>query len=588
MSNATGTTILSDVFFRPRSLRDSSLCWIEQEEATSAENSACSSSFRCLTYQHAAACLVQHTRRLYRILAEDFDHHNVTLVYLCNNSIDFALSVIAAAHVAAYDTLRSCRPALLNTRWSIADMTVALQHCQSVLLIYDANVWNETANLLSRVLQKQNRHVTALPLPSIAADALRQTNHEATIPSDRTYQSATNMTNMPLNTCTPQQIADSAYSTDALIVFTSGTTATAKGVRLSHRALLVQAAAKCQSPCAYSKNTRMLGDTVPLFHVGGLSSWLAVWMAGGAIVTTTRSTPKTFSARRVYDALCHSAVPVNTLVVVPAMVHALHQQAAFHNTAVYSQVELILVGGQALLESQANFLRATFPRARIVQTYACSEAASSLTFWDVTRARDIVLSERAAPGVCVGQPPPHIQLGLVSETTHEPLTEPYQVGLLTTRGPHMMNGYWNSPKIFAEDSWYRTSDLMFRDDSNRWFFCGRQTDTIRTGGETVWASQVEAIIGQHQYVLEVAVLGLPDERLGETVACAMVFRKGTEVVSEQLRIKELQAWCQKQGLASYKMPRRWVFLDSLPRNTSGKVLKHQLRPCFEDLPGSRL
>ena len=148
-----------------------------------------------------------------------------------------------------------------------------------------------------------------------------------------------------------------------------------------------------------------------------------------------------------------------------------------------------------------------------------------------------------------------------------------------------MTGYWGKPQPCKIDtSWYKLSDLGYWDNYGQLYFSGRQTDTIRTGGETVWATEVEEILKQHQKVDEVAVIGLPDDRWGETVACAVVCHKHVVVT-----LAELRAWCKTKGLSSYKHPRQLALLRcELPRNASGKILKHQLKDCFEDQPSSRL
>jgi acyl-CoA synthetase (AMP-forming)/AMP-acid ligase II len=562
-------------------------------------------------------CVKQHTKALYQAIRDRFvsapavtESMEATLVYLCPNSLDYAMSILAATEVAAYNTKRRCWPALLNTRWSISEMRAALQPASYIMLIYDsAKISQDMIMRLNNALQEE-RHpnqVALMPLPTFGSDAV----NVPMITSDTSRhppQEGLGNTNHTMN---PQELASISASTDALIVFTSGTTSTPKGVRLSHRALLVQAAAKGQKPCGYTFETRLLADALPLFHVGGLSSWLAVWMAGGALVTTLSTSisyqhsQQSFSPVRVCTSLQHDTEPVNTLVVVPAMVHTLKE---YYNDSVtakfkritFPNVDLILVGGQSLSTSQTTFLRTIFPCARIVQTYACTEAASSLTFHDVTKddGRHKSFPTVAAPtdlplGVAVGRPPSHVQLQITSPTTNQPINDAFQVGLLSTRGPHLMSGYWNEKSSALEvkrNFWYVTSDFVFRDNTGAFYFCGRRTDTIRTGGETVWATEVEQVLGHHGIVKEIAVFGLPDERLGETVACAVVLNTGDEEETSKTTAwqKDLQIFGRQNGLSSYKLPRKWLALSTLPRNTSGKILKHRLVHCFDIAPCSRL
>jgi acyl-CoA synthetase (AMP-forming)/AMP-acid ligase II len=189
---------------------------------------------------------------------------------------------------------------------------------------------------------------------------------------------------------------------DAIIVHTSGTSGIPKGVRLSHRAIVVQCHAKCQL-LSYDTQTHVFANLPPFFHVGGLSSILAVWMARGTLVfcqqppppSSLRTNPSTPAMYGSSWTLWQSLPWVNTLVVVPAMLHMPQEQIYDNHGHNHHQrpsilrppfphMRLILIGGQSASPLQLEFVRSIFPCTRIVQTYACTEAASSLTFFDVT------------------------------------------------------------------------------------------------------------------------------------------------------------------------------------------------------------
>jgi len=257
------------------------------------------------------------------------------------------------------------------------------------------------------------------------------------------------------------------------------------------------------------------------------------------------------------------------------MLHALIQIVQQREQVVYPQAELILIGGQSASQDMMDNLGKIFPCARLVQTYACTEAASSMTFHEPT----IFLPEPPIAGDCVGLPPPHVQLQLVKRTDSTTIiTEPYTVGILATSGPHVMTGYWkrncSSTKNQQQPtSCFVTNDLGFRDPQGLFYFCGRSKDVIRTGGETVIALEVERVLLQHDSIDECAVFGLPDVKFGETVCAAIVS-------SRQLSLDDIrQHHCH--GLASYKRPRRLFAMSELPRNSSGKVLKFQLVQQFQ-------
>lgn len=307
---------------------------------------------------------------------------------------------------------------------------------------------------------------------------------------------------------------------------------------------------------------------------------------------------------------------VNTLVVVPAMVYALQQtdrqrqdlskpQSLHPKTRTYPSVTLILVGGQSLSDAQRVFLSQTFPCARVVQTYACTEAASSVTFHMVTNPSttgSTNIKNAIDPGDmvnkagdCVGRPPPHVTLCLVNSRAWTEnkqvrlIREPFKLGLIATKGPHVMNGYWKRGQAHlrhgtqANDhcGWFVTTDLGCWDSLGQLYFCGRNTDAIRTGGETVWSSEVERILLQHPMIQDCAVFPLPDDRFGQVVSCAVVLDHDSANIkidhgtahssSRTLTLADIRQWCMDQGLGSYKRPRKLFFVRELPKNSSGKT-----------------
>ncbi|KAL7528945.1 hypothetical protein ACHAWF_002777, partial [Thalassiosira exigua] len=252
---------------------------------------------------------------------------------------------------------------------------------------------------------------------------------------------------------------DDLSNADALILFTSGTSSSsgAKGVRLSHRALYVQARAKTLPPCGYDRDTDMVATTVPWFHVGGMSSALAVIMAGGRM-TFPAGKGRGFDPGPVLRSMTPDSSKdvtgaANTLVVVPAMLHSLAAHVARNRRRCprsFPQVKLVLVGGQSLGSGWLyHAARRLFPNARIVQTYACTEAGSSMTFYDL----DWGGGEGKAPAegrdgaTCVGMSPSHVEIGIFASNGGSGSKAPSRLangamGIIGTRGPHVMSGYW--------------------------------------------------------------------------------------------------------------------------------------------------
>jgi acyl-CoA synthetase (AMP-forming)/AMP-acid ligase II len=185
-------------------------------------------------------------------------------------------------------------------------------------------------------------------------------------------------------------------------------------------------------------------------------------------------------------------------------------------------------------------------------------------------------------GDCVGTPPSHVDIRLYRKSGKalNILTLPNEPGIIATRGPHLMNGYWQRGSARQQNNrtgWFLTNDLGFFDKNGQLHFCGRVKDVIRSGGETVLAQEVERVLLKHPDISECAVFPRKDERFGEAVACAIVTKRPPLVLGA------IKHWCKEKGLASYKRPRYLFLVDSLPRNSSGKVLKHKLVDMFGSL-----
>mmetsp|Transcript_17108 Transcript_17108/g.51177 ORF Transcript_17108/g.51177 Transcript_17108/m.51177 type:complete len:379 (-) Transcript_17108:81-1217(-) len=354
-------------------------------------------------------------------------------------------------------------------------------------------------------------------------------------------------------------------------------------------------------------------------HAGGLSSALAVLMAGGFHVF-----PGRFEAGQMKRDMDHHEV--SCTIVVPAMLTALSEAAPLHQT--YPGVKRLLVGGGTPTPDVTERCRQMFPSARVVLSYAMTEACSSMTFLTLAQPQpDYELSSpahvevaRAVPeqvpaaAICVGWPAAGIeiavqQLGEIGKGE----------GVIQTRGPHAMLGYWADGGLdlaAKPDMWLSTGDIGYLGNDGQLWLLGRGKDTIRTGSETVHASEVERCLQLHPAVIAAAVVGLPDTRLGQQVAALVQIQDdcsswpGTILPRQQqipsdapeapdpTFLQTLQAFCRAAGLSGFKVPR--VILgqtDPLPINASGKLVKAdvsrlirsaQLRWQYSEGPRSRL
>lgn len=566
----------------------------------------------------------------------------IIIAYLSWNSVDLFLSVMACTGCSTSAEVKVI-PALLNARWTAAEISTALKSAWQPeeteqtsstpyhLLLYGWGLENKAKQAIERYNCSASGLARCMPIPKLSniyttpfpdpatksgvAELLIKSLSDAEL--DKEIQLATDDSRQD-------------FHEDAVIVYTSGTTSGgAKGVALSHRAVYVQSLAKLGPPCRYRSKTAMLATTVPFYHVAGLSSCLAVWLAGGKLVFPTREHQQqnksgeggSFDPNEILNsALPVHSFPCNTIVVVPTMLYSFLNHIP--NRMSFPTVALVLIGGQTVSPKIRSKLVVTFPNARIVQTYACTEAASSLTFLEVTSTTTTssnfcpynqgVTSRPPLSGDCVGFSPKHVELCLFKDQANHQYTpsstnakairsdSPYIIGTIATRGPHVMNGYrFNGNQLVTPKTkwainyktWLRTNDLGFWDNQGRLFFCGRRNDSIRTGGETVVAAEVERVLNQHPDIAECAVFALPDDQFGQVVSCALVLSSHQSSLQggilsaldrqqQQTIIRAVRRWCEQQGLAGYKRPRRIFCVQELPKNSSGKVLKFLLVERF--------
>ncbi len=543
----------------------------------------------------------------------------VVLTFLSHNSPDLILAMIGGMNIPSLFQVRigneevevHVTTAMVNVRWSAVEVSKALAvkengnrngNTRHMTLILHSNELKNIAEESSKIInmdtmQHGHEHFSwSCPYPAMQEmSGYKEEGHEEKIkPSDST------------------NIHD-----DALLLFTSGTTSGPKGVRLSNLSLLIQAMAKTTSPCSYDPSTQMLATTVPFFHVGGVSSALAIVMCGGMLIFPSASSSgpaQGFNPQLILRSMYKQRMSstrnltksfgMNTLVIVPAMLHSIFTEieskcnTSPSNQNNYEGVRLLLVGGQSITIPQLQKAKKYFPNARIVQTYACTEAGSSITFTSIHDPNASTMSEvstletnHGLLGSCAGFPPHHVDLKIFKlDSQNQPTTnqhsKPFQVGAIGTRGPHVMNGYWKRGQIESNsdqaNEWLIMNDLGYLDNSGQLFFCGRSNDVIRTGGESVFAPEVEKVIIQYPDIDQCAVFAVSDEKFGESVCAAIVLKHGynTERVTTIYETKDIassiRTFCKDRNLTGYKHPRSVFICKELPTNSSGKVLKHVL------------
>jgi malonyl-CoA/methylmalonyl-CoA synthetase len=329
---------------------------------------------------------------------------------------------------------------------------------------------------------------------------------------------------------------------DALIVYTSGTTGEPKGAVHTHRSLLAGSLA-LQMAWDWRPDDRLL-LALPLFHVHGLCAGLFGTLAAGSSAVIFER----FIPAQVVDAVAESTM----FFGVPTMYHRL---AGSGRAAELAALRLCVCGSAPLSADLWQRFHDDWG-VSILERYGMSETLLTLS--------NPLRGERR-PG-SVGFPLPGVEAAIAD-------ADEAGVGELMVRGPSLCRGYWHraaASEGMWHEGWFATGDLASVGDDDYISIRGRRTELIITGGHNVYPAEVEAVLGRHPSVAEIAVIGLPSAEWGESVTAFVAGRDGEPDVNAL-------AVLAAQELASYKRPREFVVVDSLPRNAMGKVVRRDLR-----------
>ncbi len=342
----------------------------------------------------------------------------------------------------------------------------------------------------------------------------------------------------------------------AAIIYTSGTTGRSKGAILSRANLASNAAALAEAWRFTSRD--ILLHALPLFHIHGLFAAVNTVLASGSSLLLL---PK-FDAVQVLKHLPQSTVfmGVPTYYTRLLLLPQLNREAA-------AGVRLFVSGSAPLLpETHQQFLERT--GCRILERYGMTE-----TLINTSNPYDGVRK----PG-SVGPPLQGIEIRVMGGTGP---VEPEGTGALEVKGPSVFCGYWQDPEKtrgeFTADGWFKTGDLGRIDGDGYVHIVGRAKDLVISGGYNVYPKEVETELDALSGVLESAVFGLPHPDLGEAVTAAVVLQAAAATTEADVIA------AVRERLARYKVPRRILFVDELPRNTMGKVQKNLLRTAYASL-----
>ncbi|MEV0247604.1 AMP-binding protein [Nocardia sp. NPDC050712] len=350
--------------------------------------------------------------------------------------------------------------------------------------------------------------------------------------------------------------ADVLESDDSQILYTSGTTGLPKGALFDqHRTLWT--ANTCVSSCGMADGDRFL-HVAPLYH----AAELCIMLISGTMIGATHIVERGFDPVRVLDTLERERITM--FFGVPTMYQFLLRQPDF-TTRDLSALRTALFGAAPMPGTAVEQLLTALPTVNLMQLCGQTEAGPGGIFSN----RDQV---RARPDASGRQALGMTQVRIVDVDGTD--VAPGEVGEMLLRGVTLMKGYWNKPEATAEtlrDGWLHTGDLVRLDPDGYMTLVDRLKDMIITGGRNVYSVEVENAVIAHPSVLDCAVIAQPHPEYGESIAVFAVLEAGSD-----LALEELREFC-REHISAYKLPHTLVVTDLIPRNPSGKTLKHVLR-----------
>ncbi len=418
----------------------------------------------------------------------------------------------------------------LNWRLTAPELSYILEDCSPQLLFFDSSFKNVIEEI---ILSLPNLNI-------IEFDPFKKQNELA----------------IALNEEANEFVAVDMNLDDLImIMYTSGTTGHPKGAKINHKMHLFNTINLSGLGGITSKTTQLV--VLPLFHTGGLNCYAnPVLHQGGQLVIM-----REFEPSKALEAIDDPNLSITHLFAVPAPLQFMMQDPKFDSID-FSRLENVGVGGA--------------PCAEIIIKKWQEKGIDVIQGWGMTEtspAGVFLAAEDSARKIgSAGKPVLHTSVKIIDKASNE--VKPNEVGELLIKGPNITPGYWKNDKATKEsfvEGWLRTGDLARSDQEGFIYIVDRERDMYISGGENVYPAEVENVLYQLEEVAELAVVGIPSDRWGETGKLFVVLKEGKSLKKEQI-IEH----CIK-NLAKFKIPTEIEFIVSLPRNATGKVLKRNLK-----------
>jgi len=351
-----------------------------------------------------------------------------------------------------------------------------------------------------------------------------------------------------------RELAEVDEHDTAVILYTSGTTGKPKGAELTHFNMYKNLSIAADSLGQISEEDVLLG-ALPLFHSFGQTCSLNACMYKGAKLSMI---PR-FDPDKALEIIGRDKVTL--FQGVPTMFNAmLNAQSA--DSADVSSLRLCMSGGSAMPEQVMRAFEEKFG-CKVLEGYGLSETSPVASFNHPDKENK--------PG-SIGTPIEGVEMKLIDDEGNE--VPEGEVGEIAIRGHNIMKGYWNredaTKESIDEDGWFKSGDMARRDEDGYYFIVDRKKELIIRGGYNVYPREIEEVLYEHEAIAEAAVVGIPDESMGEEIGAAVVLKAG-----ESAEPDEIKAFVKEQ-VANYKYPRKLWVVDELPKGPTGKILKREI------------